>query len=195
MTDSPQKKPIGDIQDFRTVGRRRSSQPDSQISSNLDSQVVQYQESQQAQLSDTQITERQDMQMVSYLKKKKPERKAQIVYFPLELKERVKEYAFRHKQEISEVVALAVERFLDSQEHPTLEERFRTDTGVHHFKNWLRTHDQPQDSDFAKRFLADTRLPQHASRSLYEAKLRVSGYSEEDIHLFQDAWKAMLFTQ
>ena len=48
--------------------------------------------------------------MVSYLKKKKPERKAQIVYFPLKLKERVKEYAFRHKQEISEVVALAVER-------------------------------------------------------------------------------------
>jgi hypothetical protein len=30
---------------------------------------------------------------------------------------------------------------------------------VHHFKNWLRTHDQPQDSDFAKRFLIDTRLP------------------------------------
>jgi predicted transcriptional regulator len=75
-----------------------------------------------------------------------------------------------------------------------VEERFRTDTQVHYFKNWLRSHDQPQDSDFAQRFLADSRLPQHASRGLYEAKMRTAGYSEEDMHLFHDAWKTMLFT-
>src|SRR5690348_3289866 len=75
------------------------------------------------------------------------------------------------------------------------EKRFRIDTQVHHFKNWLRSHDQPQDSDFAQRFLADSRLPQHASRGMYEAKLRTARYSEEDIHLFHDAWKMMLFTQ
>ena len=80
------------------------------------------------------------------------------------------------------------------QEQHDLEERFRTDTQVHHFKKWLRSHDQPQDTDFFKRFLADTRLPQHASRGLYEAKMRTAGYSEEDMHLFHDAWKTMLFT-
>jgi hypothetical protein len=73
-----------------------------------------------------------------------------------------------------------------------IEERFRTDTQVYHFKKWLRSHDQPQDSDFAQRFLVDSRLPQHASRSLYEAKMRTTGYSEEDMHLFQDAWKSMI---
>ncbi len=78
------------------------------------------------------------------------------------------------------------------RERLNIEERFRTDTGVHHFKKWLRSHDQPQDTDFAKRFLADSRLPQHASRGLYEAKMRSAGYSDEDIHLFQDAWKRML---
>jgi predicted transcriptional regulator len=81
------------------------------------------------------------------------------------------------------------------QRHLNVEERFRTDTQVHHFKTWLRTHDQPQDSTFAQRVLADGRLPEHASRGLYEAKMRAAGYSEEDIHLFQDAWKTMLFTQ
>jgi hypothetical protein len=45
------------------------------------------------------------------------------------------------------------------QQRLAVEERFRTDIEVHHFKNRLRTHDQPQDSDFAKRFLIDTRLP------------------------------------
>ncbi len=107
------------------------------------------------------------------------------------------EYLAKQNQESVEdprIAALETE-IQQLQERLTIEQRFRTDTGVHHFKNWLRTHDQPQDSDFAKRFLADTRLPQHASRGMYEAKLRTGGYSEEDIHLFQDAWKAMLFTQ
>jgi hypothetical protein len=63
---------------------------------------------------------------------------------------------------------------------------------VQHFKRWLQTHDQPQGTNFFTMFLTDSRLPQHASRGLYEAKLRTSGYSEEDIHLFQDVWKTML---
>jgi len=81
------------------------------------------------------------------------------------------------------------------KEQLNVEERFRTDVQVRHFKVWLRTHLQPHDSTFAKRFLADSKLPQHASRSLYEAKLRLHGYSAEDIHLFQDTWKMMLFEQ
>ena len=84
------------------------------------------------------------------------------------------------------------------QEQPNkndTEERFRTDTQVHHFKRWLRTHDHPQDTDFFRRFLTDGRFPEHASRGLYEAKMRSAGYSDEDMHLFQDAWKTMLYTQ
>jgi predicted transcriptional regulator len=75
-----------------------------------------------------------------------------------------------------------------------IEEMYRTDTRSHHFKKWIRSHDHPQDTDFFfKRFLADGQLPEHASRGLYEAKMRTAGYSEEDMHLFQDTWKAMLF--
>ena len=74
----------------------------------------------------------------------------------------------------------------------TLKERFRTDTQVHHCQKWLRSHDQPQDADFFRRFLADAELPEHASRGLYEAKMRSAGYSDEDMHLFQDAWKSMI---
>jgi hypothetical protein len=74
-----------------------------------------------------------------------------------------------------------------------VEERFSTDTQVHHFKKWIRSHDHPHDTDFFKRFLADGQLPEHASRGLYEAKMRSVGtYSEEDMHLFQDAWKSMI---
>jgi endogenous inhibitor of DNA gyrase (YacG/DUF329 family) len=76
-----------------------------------------------------------------------------------------------------------------------LEERLRTDVVVRHFKNWLRRHPQPEDTDFAKRVLADTRLPLHATRSLYEARLRLYKYSEEDIALFRDVWKTMLLSQ
>jgi hypothetical protein len=83
-----------------------------------------------------------------------------------------------------------------SQEQPNksnaVEERFRTDTQVHHFKKWIRSHDHPQDIDFFRRFLADSQLPEHASRGLYEAKMRSAGYSEEDMHLFQDAWKTII---
>jgi predicted DNA-binding protein len=93
----------------------------------------------------------------------------------------------------------AISDVLEKYEHPelsshrdTLEERFRTDTQVHHFKKWLRTHDHPEGTDFYKRFLVDGQLPQHASRGLYEAKMRAAGYNEEDVHLFRDAWKLML---
>jgi hypothetical protein len=81
------------------------------------------------------------------------------------------------------------------QEQPkksNIEERFRTDIQVHHFKTWIRTHDQPQDTHSFKHFLADSQLPEHALRGLYEAKMRSAGYSDEDLHLFQDAWKSMI---
>jgi predicted DNA-binding protein len=80
-----------------------------------------------------------------------------------------------------------------SRRRENLEERFRTDTQVHHFKKWIRSHGHPQDTDFFRRFLADSQLPEHASRGLYEAKMRSAGtYSEEDLYLFQDAWKSMI---
>ena len=81
------------------------------------------------------------------------------------------------------------------QECLDIEGRFRTDTQVRHFKGWLRQHLQAHDTDFFKRFLADTRLPQHASRSRYAAFLRHYHYSEEDISLFEEAWKDMMFLQ
>jgi predicted DNA-binding protein len=87
----------------------------------------------------------------------------------------------------------AISNLLNKVERPNIEERFRTDTRVHHFKKWIRSHDHPQDTDFFKRFLADGQLPEHASRGLYEAKMRSAGnYSQEDMHLFQDAWKSMI---
>jgi hypothetical protein len=40
-------------------------------------------------------------------------------------------------------------------------------------------------------FLLLARVPEHASRGLYEAKMRSAGsYIDEDMHLFQDAWKS-----
>jgi hypothetical protein len=75
------------------------------------------------------------------------------------------------------------------QEQPNksnIEERFRTDTSVHHFKKWIRSHDHSQDTDFFRHFLADSQLPEHASRGLYEAKMRSAGnYSDEDVQLFE----------
>ena len=97
---------------------------------------------------------------------------------------------------VASVISHEVARLQDAQQQDqNLEERFHADVAVHHFKRWLRTHDQPRDTDFFKRFLADTRFSQHASRALYEAKLRLHGYSAEEIFLFQGAWKEMLFTQ
>lgn len=99
-------------------------------------------------------------------------------------------------EHVASVISHEAARLQDDQQHDwKVEERFRTDVEVRHFKRWLRTHDQPRDTDFFKRFQADTRLPQFASRSLYEARLRQHGYSAEDIFLFQGAWKEMLFTQ
>ncbi len=111
------------------------------------------------------------------------------------LKQRFEDLAVNQDLAKSTLLDEAIGDLLMKYEQPNksnLEERFRTDTAVRHFKNWLRTHDQPQDTDFAKRFLADSRLPQHASRGLYEAKMRTAGYSDEDMYLFQDAWKSMI---
>lgn len=83
----------------------------------------------------------------------------------------------------------------DLQERLDLEERFRTDVEVRTFKSWLRTHPQPRDTDFAKRFLDDRDMPLKASRSKYEAQLHRLKYSEEDVSLFREAWKDMLLLQ
>jgi septal ring factor EnvC (AmiA/AmiB activator) len=93
-----------------------------------------------------------------------------------------------------EIAALEVE-IRRLQERLNVEQRFRTDTQVRHFKSWLRRNAQPRDTDFFKRFQADTRLPQHTSRSRYAAFLHLYHYSEEDIYLFEEAWKDMMFLQ
>jgi len=91
----------------------------------------------------------------------------------------------------SQIVALEAEiqRLKDLL---AINKRFHADTEVRHFKSWLRKHPQPSESDFFQRFLTDTRLPQHSSRAMYEAKLKLYAYSEEDIHLFEETWKDML---
>jgi len=83
----------------------------------------------------------------------------------------------------------------DLKRRLNVEERYRTDTQVRHFKSWLRRRRLPQDADFLKLFLDDTRLPHHASRSMYVARLKQYGYTAEDITLFEEAWKDMLFNQ
>jgi hypothetical protein len=94
-----------------------SKELDSQISSNPESQMVHYSESELAGFSASQIAESQDKQMVSYLKDKKPERKAQIAYLPPGLIKRLKRFAFDHDLEISMVVQVAVQEFLDRKEN------------------------------------------------------------------------------
>ncbi len=77
------------------------------------------------------------------------------------------------------------------KERLNVEARFLSDTEARHFKAWLRKRPFPQGS-FAQRFLADTRFKPQASRAKFEADLKASGYSEEDIQAFRDLWKAML---
>lgn len=79
------------------------------------------------------------------------------------------------------------------QSRHDVDEMYRMDTRSYHSKRWLQTHDHPEGTNFFfKRFLVDGQLPEHASRALYEAKLRAAGYPDEELYLFQDAWKAML---
>jgi hypothetical protein len=127
MTDEQKKKKpgreIGGIQEQRwnhfgseNEESEQSEKLDSQISSNLDSQMVHYQENQPAGLSASQIAVNQDKQMVSYLKEKKPERKAQIAYLPPGLIKNLKRFAFDHDLEISMVVQVAIQEFLERKE-------------------------------------------------------------------------------
>jgi hypothetical protein len=128
MTADEQKKKkpgreIGGIQEQRynhfgsaDEDTQPSEKPDSQIASNVDSKMIHYQESQLAGLSASQIAESQDKQMVSYLREKKPERKAQIAYLPPGLIKRLKRFAVDHDLEISMVVQVAVQEFLERKE-------------------------------------------------------------------------------
>jgi hypothetical protein len=103
----------------------------------------------------------------------------------------------RHQeQETTEARIAALKNEIQRlQKRLNVEERYRTDTQVRHVKNWIRKHPQANDTDFFKRFLDDTRLPQHASRALYTARLKQYGYSAEDVYLFEEMWKDMLFIQ
>lgn len=118
----PRRQPIGGISQYATIGggTKKFEEPDSQITSteatqqseNLDSQISRYPAIQNAQLPDKQITDSPDKQMVSYLKNKRPERKAQIIYLPPALIKQLKHCALDQEREISEVAADALEQYL-----------------------------------------------------------------------------------
>jgi hypothetical protein len=127
-TGEPKKKKpgreIGGIQEQRynhfgseEEESEQSEIPDSQIASNLESKMVHYPENQLIGLSERQIAESQDKQMVSYLKEKKPVRKAQIAYLPPGLIKKLKQFAFDHDLEISMVVQVAIQEFLERHKH------------------------------------------------------------------------------
>ena len=125
MTDERKKKKpgheIGGIQQYATFGSEdgeseQSEKLDSQISGNVNSKMVHYSESELAGFSASQIAESQDKKMVSYLREKKPERKAQIAYLPPGLIKKLKQFAFDHDLEISMVVQVAVQEFLERKE-------------------------------------------------------------------------------
>jgi len=112
-----------------------------------------------------------------------------------------------HSVELAERVASALSSEIAAHENElhqlhtrlaaiqSVEERFHTDTEARHFKTWLRKQGLHPQGSFAERFLNDTRLPTHASRALYEARLKHYGYSLEDIQVFQEHWKALLIAQ
>lgn len=121
--ETKKKKPVrGEIggiqaQRYNHFGseEEENEKPDNQIASNPVSQMVHYSESRIAELSASQLAESQDKQMVSYLREKKPERKAQIAYLPPGLIEKLKRFAFDHHLEISVVVQVAVSEYLERQ--------------------------------------------------------------------------------
>jgi endogenous inhibitor of DNA gyrase (YacG/DUF329 family) len=77
-----------------------------------------------------------------------------------------------------------------------LEDAYRYDTQERPFKSWLKKNPHARDTaEVFKRILADTRLPHHGSRSLYEARLKLYGYTASEISLFQAVWTDMLFMQ
>lgn len=76
-----------------------------------------------------------------------------------------------------------------------LEIRFRLDTQARHLKAWLKRQGTYLEHSLPRRLIADERLPFYGSRALYEAKLRVYGYSDEDIYQFQELWKALLLAE
>lgn len=110
----PRRQPIGGISQYATIGggTKKFEEPDSQKVSNSDSQISRYPTIQNAQLPDKQITDSPDKQMVSYLKNKRPERKAQIIYLPPALIKQLKRCALDQEREISEVAADALEQYL-----------------------------------------------------------------------------------
>ncbi len=131
MTDEQKSKSRGrQIGGFSTLGGAKrierqtpgdedvvqSTVPDKQIASNFDKESVQYREEKKSDISASSQAGKRDVQVVTYTREKKPERKAQIAYLPPALIKRLKLYALQHDQEISEVVAEALERFLPAQE-------------------------------------------------------------------------------
>jgi hypothetical protein len=64
----------------------------------------------------------------------------------------------------------------------------------HNFKPWLRKQRLYMPGSFAQRFVDDKALPPQASRAHFEQLLRSARYSDEEIEMFHDLWKAMLLS-
>lgn len=70
-----------------------------------------------------------------------------------------------------------------------IERRCHQDTQVRGLKSWLKK--QPA-SALRQKLLADQFLPVRGSRGLYEAYLRKTAYSPDEMHEFAHLWKSML---
>jgi len=73
-----------------------------------------------------------------------------------------------------------------------VEKWYHQDTQARGFKSWLR---KQAPSSLSQKLLADALLPPRGSRAFYEAYLRKSKYSQEDIHEFKHLWLLMLLSQ
>jgi hypothetical protein len=70
-----------------------------------------------------------------------------------------------------------------------LERRYLIDSQARSFKSWLLK--QPS-TPVIRKMLAEPFFADRAAHWTYEAQLRLWKYSEEELLLFKDLWKAML---
>jgi hypothetical protein len=81
------------------------------------------------------------------------------------------------------------------EEVTDLYDAYEFDTSVQPFKAWLskrlrRNQRDPVDA-LARRLLNDFKIPRHASKSMYAARMRQWGYSKADLQAFETAWSEM----
>ena len=73
-----------------------------------------------------------------------------------------------------------------------IEKRYHQDTQARSLKAWLRKQPISAIGELGQRLQADVLLPPRGSRAGYEARLRQSNYSQDDLHELEHLWKQML---